>query len=300
MSLLMDYRHQPVLLQEVLGGLLNDPSGLYLDATLGLGGHAEAILGALAPEGRLLGLEKDPEAFSQAQKRLVAFGSRFRAVRADFRNAAQVLQGERFFPLCGALFDLGVSSLQLDKSQRGFSFSKEGPLDMRMSPETLLTAESIVNTWPAEQLALLIKEYGEDPRAQLIARGIESRRRQKPFKTTTELADHIASLAHRTSGRHPATRTFQALRIAVNSELENLAEGLRGVLPFIKPGGRLLVISFHSLEDRIAKNLFASFVQQGSCRYVAPEEGGPLTPSLREVENNPRSRSAKLRRVEKL
>lgn len=297
----MDYRHQPVLLGEVLDSLVSDPAGLYLDATLGLGGHAEAILRRLSPRGRLLGLDMDPEALAAAQDRLKEFPANFRAVRANFREAGRVLEAEKFFPLHGALFDIGVSSLQLDKAERGFSFSKEGPLDMRMSPDNPLTAQAIVNTWPAEQLALLIKEFGEDPRAERIARSIEARRRKLPFQTTTDLSSHIESVVPRAGAVHPATRTFQALRVAVNAELENLSRGLESVLPFLRKGGRLAAISFHSLEDRIIKNVFASFVEQRSCRHVAAAGGGKaIMPSREEVENNPRSRSAKLRIVEKL
>jgi 16S rRNA (cytosine1402-N4)-methyltransferase len=297
----MDYQHQPVLLAEVLDALMTDPGGLYLDATLGLGGHSEAILRALSPQGKLLGLDMDPEALFAAEERLKTLPGDFRSIGANFRDLGRVLETEKFFPLAGALFDIGASSLQFDKAARGFSFSKEGPLDMRMSPDNPLTAQAIVNTWPAEQLALLIKEFGEDPQAERIARAIEARRRKQPFKTTRELSSHIESVVPRTQGSHPATRTFQALRIAVNAELENLTRGLESVLPFLQQGGRLAVITFHSLEDRIVKNVFSSFVEQGSCRYV-PRAGGKqaVRPSPEEVAGNPRSRSAKLRIVEKL
>ncbi len=189
-----------------------------------------------------------------------------------------------------------MSSLHFDKPERGFSFSKEGPLDMRLSPDNPLTAAAIVNTWPAEQLAMLIKEFGEDPSAGRIARGIEARRKLRPFETTTDLAAHIETLVPR-AGTHPATRTFMALRIAVNAELENLTRGLEGVLPHLAPGARLAVISFHSLEDRIVKNVFAALAAQGACRRVGR---APVAPSPEETAANPRARSAKLRVVEKL
>lgn len=296
----MEHTHQPVLLAEVLDLLVTDPGGLYLDATLGLGGHSEAILRAISPRGKLLGLDMDPEALFAAENRLKALPGDFHAVRANFRTLGLVLESEKFFPLAGAIFDIGVSSLQLDKAARGFSFLREGPLDMRMSPENPLTASAIVNTWPAEQLAMLLKEFGEETQSTRIARGIEARRKQKPFQTTTELAAHIETLVPRTTGAHPATRTFQALRIAVNAELENLTRGLESVLPFVQQGGRIAAITFHSLEDRIVKNVFSSFVEQGACRYVE-EAGGKqaVKPSAQEVESNPRSRSAKLRIVEK-
>ena len=295
---LMEYKHQPVLLAEVLDLLITDPGGLYLDATLGLGGHSEAILRAISAQGKVMGLDMDPEALDSAASRLKAPPGQFRTVRSNFRALGQVLESEKFFPLAGVLFDIGVSSLQLDKPGRGFSFLREGPLDMRMAPDNPLTAASIVNGWPAEQLAMLIKEFGEDPSAMRIARGIESPRNVKPYATTTELAAHIESLVPRTGG-HPATRTFQALRIAVNAELENLTRGLESVLPYVQQGGRVAVITFHSLEDRIVKNVFSAFVEQKACRYV---EGGKqaVRPSASEIESNPRSRSAKLRLVEKL
>lgn len=295
------YTHQPVLLAEVQDLLITDPGGLYLDATLGLGGHAEAILRAISAQGRLLGIDMDPEALWQASERLRALTGEFRAVRANFRALGQILEAERFFPLAGALFDLGVSSLHFDKPERGFSLSREGPLDMRLSPENPLTAEIIVNRWPEEQLALLIEEFGEEPAARRIARAVAARRRREPFRTTTELSEVIARAAGRSASRgrtHPATRTFMALRIAVNSELENLTRGLESVLPFVQHGGRVVVISFHSLEDKIVKELFGSFVRQGTCRFI-PRAQGAVQASRSEIENNPRARSARLRVVEK-
>jgi 16S rRNA (cytosine1402-N4)-methyltransferase len=296
----MAYEHEPVLLESVLRHLVNEPAGFYLDATLGLGGHAEAILRKISAQGRLLGLDLDPEALHAAGERLKAHPGQFRAVRANFRTLGQVLEAEKFFPLAGALFDLGVSSMHFDKPERGFSFALEGPLDMRLSPDNPLTAGMIVNNWPAEQLALLLKEFGEEPAANRIARAIAQRRQDQPFTSTTELAGFIAGLRPR--GRiHAATRTFMALRIAVNAELENLTRGLESVLPYLMQGGRIAVISFHSLEDRIVKNIFSSFVEQGVCRYLESAGGkSALTPSAAEVSRNPRARSAKLRFVEKL
>ena len=290
-----NYAHDPVMVEEVLKYLVTEPAGFYLDATLGLGGHAGAILRTISAQGQLLGLDMDPEALHAAGNRLQAHPGQFRAVRANFRTLGQVLEKEKFFPLAGALFDLGVSSMHFEKPERGFSFLHEGPLDMRLAPDNPLTAGAIVNNWPAEQLALLFKEFGEEPASVRIARSIENRRREKAFQTTTELANFIAGLLPRAK-THPATRIFMALRIAVNAELENLTRGLEGVLPYLRRGGRLAVISFHSLEDRIVKNIFSSFVEQGVCRAVA----GALAPSAGEIARNPRSRSAKLRIVEKL
>lgn len=286
--------HVPVLLGETLEHLAVEPAGLYLDATVGLGGHSSAILGKL-PKARLLGLDQDPEALAQASQKLAPFGDRVRLRRANFKDAAATAQAEGFFPLSGALFDVGVSSLQLDKPARGFSFMKDGPLDMRMDPAGTLTAEAIVNRWPVEQLITVFKEFGEEPEAERAARAIAARRAAKPFQGTVDLAECVAAVLPR-ADKHPATRVFQALRIAVNRELEVLPRGLEGVLPLLKKGGRLAVITFHSLEDRIVKNAFASFVASGSC---APVGKGAFAPSEEETALNPRARSAKLRVVEK-
>jgi 16S rRNA (cytosine1402-N4)-methyltransferase len=293
------YTHEPVLLAEVLERLVTDRGGLYLDATVGLGGHSDAILRAISAQGRLLGLDADPEALAEAGHRLGACGGKIRLVRSNFRSLGSVLETEGFFPLSGALFDIGVSSLQLDKPARGFSFQREGPLDMRMGPDTTLTAEQIVNRWPAEQIAMLLKEFGEEPEAEKIARAIVAARAKAPLTTTTELAAVVESAVPRT-GKHPATRTFQALRIAVNQELESLTRGLESVVPYLKSGGRLCVITFHSLEDRIVKNVFASLVAQGKCAYLGKGDArSAVVAGEDEVARNPRARSAKLRVVEK-
>jgi 16S rRNA (cytosine1402-N4)-methyltransferase len=293
------YTHEPVLLAETLARLVTDKGGLYLDATLGLGGHSEAILKSISAQGKVLGLDADPEALAEAGHRLGAYSGSFHAVRTNFRSLGAVLEKEGFFPLTGALFDLGVSSLQLDKPSRGFSFMREGPLDMRMGPDTGLTAEQIVNRWPAEQIAMLLTEFGEEPDADRIARAIVASRMKKPLTTTTELAAVVESVVPRT-GHHPATRTFQALRIAVNQELESLTRGLESVIPYLKTGGRLAVITFHSLEDRIVKNVFASLVAQDKCAYLGRGDArAAVTASDEEIAVNPRARSAKLRVVEK-
>ncbi len=293
------YTHESVLLAETLDRLVTDKGGLYLDATLGLGGHSESLLKKLSAQGKVLGLDADPEALAEAGHRLQAHSGRFHSVRANFRSLGGVLEKEGFFPLSGAMFDLGVSSLQLDKPSRGFSFRFEGPLDMRLGPDGGLTAEQIVNRWPAEQIAMLLTEFGEEPDAEKISRAIVARRAKKPFTTTLELADCVESVVPRT-GHHPATRTFQALRIAVNQELEALTRGLETVVPYLKNGGRLCVITFHSLEDRIVKNVFASFVSQGSCAYIGKGDAkSAIVPTEEEIARNPRSRSAKLRVIEK-
>lgn len=290
------YSHQPVLADEVLRNLVTDLDGLYFDATVGLGGHAEGILRTISAQGKLLGTDVDPEALQLAAERLAPYAGKVRLVHENFRDLGQLLERERFFPLTGALFDLGVSSLQLDKRSRGFSFAGEGPLDMRLDPGSPLTAARIVNEWPAEQIELLLKEFGEEPQARRIARWIVDQRSRRPFELTTDLSTLLSSRLPRAGGLHPATRTFMALRIAVNRELENLTRGLEGVLPFLKGGGRIAVISFHSIEDRIVKNVLKSFVDHGHCLPVSPSLARPTST---EVERNPRSRSAKLRVVEK-
>ncbi|MFI5347018.1 MAG: 16S rRNA (cytosine(1402)-N(4))-methyltransferase RsmH [Elusimicrobiota bacterium] len=293
------YTHEPVLLAETLERLVTDKGGLYLDATLGLGGHSEAILKKISAQGKVLGLDADPEALAEAGHRLGAYSGSFHAVRSNFRSLGAVLDKEGFFPLSGALFDLGVSSLQLDKPSRGFSFMREGPLDMRMGPDTTLTAEQIVNRWPAEQIAMLLTEFGEEPDAEKISRAIVAARARKPLTTTLQLAAVVESVVPRT-GHHPATRTFQALRMAVNQELESLTRGLEAVVPYLKTGGRLCVITFHSLEDRIVKNVFASLVAQDKCLYLGKGDAkSAIVASDEETARNPRARSAKLRVVGK-
>ncbi|MBI3549914.1 MAG: 16S rRNA (cytosine(1402)-N(4))-methyltransferase RsmH [Elusimicrobia bacterium] len=292
------YAHVPVLTQEVLEHLVTNKDGLYLDATIGLGGHSEALLKTISAQGKLLGMDMDPEALQMAAQRLKPYAGKVRLVHENFRNLGQTLETEKFFPLSGALFDLGVSSLQFDKPSRGFSLQKDGPLDMRLDPAgNPLTAARILNEWPKEQLAMLFKEFGEEPRSAQAARWIIERRADKAFETTLDLARFLESKFGRRQGDiHPATRIFMALRIAVNRELENLTRGMESIFPYIASGGRIAVISFHSLEDRIVKHVFNSFIAQGDCRAVTPT---PLRPAPTEVALNPRSRSAKLRVVEK-
>lgn len=288
-----EYTHASVLLKEALDLLVTDEGGTYLDATLGLGGHTAGLL-ERCPKASVLAVDADPEALAHARRRLSPYAGRWRAVRGNFRDLAKILAGEA--PLSGALFDLGVSSLQLDKPSRGFAFRFEGPLDMRLDPASPLTAARIVNEWPAEQLEMLLREFGEEREARKIAKWVVDARAAAPFETTTQLAELIAQRLPRRSGIHPATKTFMALRIAVNQELEALTRGLEGVLAHLKPGARLAVISFHSLEDRIVKNLFKSLVEHGQC---SPVTDSPVRADLAETSMNPRARSAKLRVVER-
>jgi len=301
-----NYGHKPVLIDEVTKILVTDLGGLYLDATLGLGGHSAALLNEIAPRGgKLLGIEWDPEAFAIARERLKTYGSAFQGECGNYRRLATIAEAKNFFPLTGALFDLGANSIHFDRPERGFSFNADGPLDMRFSPENPLTAEAIVNAWPEHQLSTLFQEFGEEPLAGSIAHSIIKRRVDKPFHTTKDLAEHVVAGLPRAlaikAHIHPATRVFMALRIAVNRELENLTDGLKSAVGLLRGGGRIAVISFHSLEDRIVKNAFASFVAQGSCRYIADKGiSKVIYPSSQEVEKNARARSAKLRCVERI
>lgn len=305
------YRHIPVLVGSVIEGLSVHPGGDYLDATVGGGGHAVAILRASAPGGRLLGLDRDPEAVQRTTDRLRTFQERARVVQASYIELLTVAEREGFLPLDGVLFDLGFSSWQIDDPVRGFAFSQEGPLDMRFNPRGQEpTAADLVNQLPEQELVELLFRYGEEPRSRQIARAIVSAR---PLTTTSELADVVSGAVGGRSGPvHPATLTFQALRIAVNRELEALSSALPDAVVALKPGGRLAVISFHSLEDRIVKR----FMRRESRDCICPPElpvcqcdhrrtlrvltHKPVVPTAQELTRNPRSRSAKLRVAEKL
>jgi len=300
--------HVPVLYQEVLDGLQPHSSGKYIDGTIGAGGHAEGILTASSPDGRLIGLDADPEALLVAGQRLASFGERLVLVQANFRELATVARKHTFESVDGILLDLGLSSMQLDAPERGFAFLQEGPLDMRFDPAQTTTAADLVNRLSEADLADLIDRFGEEPASRRIARAIVTRR---PVHTTTELAEIICRAVPGRRKRHPATRTFQALRIAVNDELEALKMVLPQALALLKPGGRLAIITFHSLEDRLVKEFFRTEARGCVCppgsplcvcdhvatlRIVTPH---PLRPQEVEVQRNPRSRSAKLRIAEK-
>ena len=303
--------HIPVLLAETLQVLAPRPQGFYIDATLGGGGHAEAILEASAPAGRLLGLDADPRAIQRVSERLAGFASRITLVQSNFRHIAAVAREHGFQQVDGILFDLGVSSYHFEDATQGFSFSKEGPLDMRMDPTSGPSAADIVNTLDADDLADILYRYGEERRSRRIARAIVANR---PVTTTTQLADIVVRAVGRKPGTrlHPATRTFQALRIYVNDELGALEEALPQAVDLLKPGGVLAVITFHSLEDRIVKHYFRQESRDCICPPHTPictcghqaqikeihRKG--LTPSPDEIARNPRSRSARLRAVRKL
>jgi 16S rRNA (cytosine1402-N4)-methyltransferase len=272
------------------------PGGAYIDATVGAGGHARGILERSAPDGRLLGIDQDMQALRVARGALSDYGARVTWVHGSFAQLGAMARQHGFYPADGVLLDLGVSSMQLSAPQRGFSWMVTGPLDMRMDPATMdTTAADLVNTLPEDELADILYRYGEERMSRRIARALV---RARPLPTTTELADLIARTVGRRGRIHPATRSFQALRIAVNHEMEALSEGLRQGVEVLAPGGRLVLISFHSLEDRLAKHYFRQEAQASSAVRLLVRK--PLRPSLAEQERNPRSRSAKLRAVEKL
>jgi 16S rRNA (cytosine1402-N4)-methyltransferase len=287
-----DAAHTSVLLAEALELLAVKPGGLYVDGTVGLGGHAAAVLRACAPDGRLLGLDRDGETLALARERLAEFGSRARLEQGDFREIPGRLGEER---PDGILLDLGISSAQLDDPERGFSFQKDGPLDMRMDRSRGETAADVVNRTRERDLADLLYAYGEEPASRRIARAIAFARERRPIGTTGELAEVVRRAAPRSRrpGLHPATRTFQALRIRVNRETEGLREAIEGAAACLAPAGRMVVIAFHSLEDRAAKEAFRSLSGRGF-RVLTRK---PVRPGEEEVRENPRARSARLRAV---
>jgi 16S rRNA (cytosine1402-N4)-methyltransferase len=301
--------HSPVLLSEVLDGLVVQPGGKYIDCTLGTGGHARAILERSAPDGRLLGLDQDPSAIRLSQRQLGPYGDRATLVCDSFARLEADASAEGFIPSDGVLLDLGVSSLQLDDGERGFSFQVDGPLDMRMNPEGEMTAGFLVNELTEAELSDIIARYGEEPRAKAIARAIV---RGRPLRTTLQLAHVVATAVGRRGRTHPATRTFQALRIAVNGELEALSAVLPQTVAVLARGGRVAVISFHSLEDRLVKQFMAKESQDCICppdvpvcvcehrRSLRIVSRKPTRPTAEEVRHNPRSRSAKLRVAERV
>lgn len=301
--------HIPVLYEESLEALHLNPNGIYIDGTLGLGGHSEGILQRTAPNGRLIAFDKDPNAIQQAQARLAPFGERLTIVHDSYANMERHLLALGISQVDGILLDLGVSSLQLDTDNRGFSFRREGPLDMRFDPTHGETAADLVNNLAEAELADIIWRYGEEHKSRFIARLIVEHR---PFTTTTQLADLIAQKIRGKRGRHPATQLFQALRIAVNRELETVENGVEVAVKMLKPNGRLAVISFHSLEDRFVKQYMRQISQTCVCPPTQPIcncETQPLVkltprkaikPNDQEIAHNPRSRSARLRVAEKI
>jgi 16S rRNA (cytosine1402-N4)-methyltransferase len=300
-----DYKHTPVLVGEVVPALRPQAQGVYVDATLGEGGHAEALLRATTPNGRLIGIDRDTEVLDIARQRLAAFGSRVEIVHGYTAELRSILDTLQIAQVDGVLLDLGVSSYQLETAVRGFSFAREGPLDMRMDRTAELTAATLVNTLEEWELVNVIMRYGEEHWARRIARAILRARRRAPLQTTQDLAVIITQAippSARPPRIHPATRTFQALRIAVNQELSSLEVSLNVAIACLRQGGRLCVIAYHSLEDRIVKRTFQSYARspQSDEPRVRLLTKKPITCTLAERQINPRARSAKLRVLERL
>lgn len=310
----MEFHHIPVLLEETLEALAVKPGGTYVDCTLGGAGHSGEILRRSTPGGLLIGLDQDENALTVARERLAPYGDRARLVKTNFEQIASVIERLGVGPVDGVMMDIGVSSHQFDEGERGFSYHQDAPLDMRMDRENPVSAATVVNEWDEVEIARILWEYSDEKWSKRIAQFIGQARKQKPIETTGELVEIIKAAipaAARRDGPHPARRTFQAIRIAVNDELGVLERGLEGALAVLKPGGRLAVITFHSLEDRIVKQTFARWVQPCTCPTSIPVcvcgkkpmadhvTRKPVTASAAELEANPRSRSAKLRAIAK-
>ena len=307
------FHHVSVLLEECVTGLNIRPEGIYVDGTLGGAGHSCRIAERLTT-GRLIGIDRDPVALKAAGERLAPYGDRVTLVHSNFCRMASVLEGLGISGVDGMLFDLGVSSPQLDEIQRGFSYMADAPLDMRMDGGDALTADTVVNTWSYEELKKILYEYGEERYAPAIASAIVRRRETAPIRTTLELVDVIRSAmppAALREKQHPAKRSFQAIRIAVNDELNSVAKAMEDAIPLLNPGGRLAVITFHSLEDRIVKNAMAAAAKGCICPPEFPVcvcgrkpqvdilTRKPIVAAPQELERNPRARSAKLRICQK-
>ena len=307
--------HRPVLPRETMKLIRPRPGAVLVDATVGAGGHAEEFLRAVGPEGKVYGIDRDPGALAFSRRRLARFGPRFVPVRGDYRDLVELLHGEGVYVVDGVLADLGISSLQLDDPSRGFAFRVDGPLDMRMDPESGLTAADLLATLSEKELRELLSKYGEEKRAGAVARAIVRWREQRPLQGTRQLAELVGRVAGGRARRHrinPATRTFQALRIAVNQELEGLNKLVTDAVTLLRGGSRLVVISFHSLEDRVIKHTFRSLAERCTCPPNLPVCGcgledliriltpRPVRPTKQEIEENVRSRSARLRAAERL
>jgi 16S rRNA (cytosine1402-N4)-methyltransferase len=312
----MEEGHLPVMADEVIGTLAPTPGSLQIDATVGGGGHTERILEAASPDGRMLGLDADEAAIARVAQRLARFGDRLVLRQANFRELATVAPAAGFPAVDGMLFDLGLSSYQLADRERGFGFRAGGPLDMRFDPTRGMPAAELLATLDADELAALFRRYGEEPAAWRIAKAIVAARATGPIRTAEELAalvERTVPVNPRHRRRiHPATRVFQALRIAVNEELDALRAGLAAAVDLLRPGGRLVVLSYHSLEDRIVKRFLTAERRGCTCPAEAPVcvcgrsprlrlvTRPSLTPTANEIDANPRARSARLRAAERL
>ena len=293
-------KHISVMPQEVVE-YLNIPSGgCVVDGTLGLGGHAQEILKRLGPKGQLIGLDRDVQSIAMARERLKEFEKQLHLVHSDFRQIDKALKDLNIEQVDGVVMDLGISSFQLDNPARGFSFQQPGPLDMRMDQDSFISATELVNTLSKDALAKILEQFGEERFARRIAGAVVEQRQQHPIETTEQLTRIILKalpLNYQRGKIHPATRTFQALRIAVNRELESLEVALEKAIDVLKQGGRLVVISFHSLEDRIVKNKFKYYAEQNKLKLIIKK---PLEAADEEKYSNPRSRSARMRVAEKI
>lgn len=311
----MEFYHQPVLLHEVIEGLKIQPDCDLVDGTLGGGGHSYLMLKKSSPKGRLMGIDRDKEAIAAAKKRLEEFGDRVTFIHDNFKNIKKIFYINGWSKAYGALIDLGVSSYQIDNKLRGFSYMQEGPLDMRMDTQEAITAKDIVNNASKEELTYLISKYGEERWAARIAEFIVNCRKEKEIGSTQELVSIIEKAIPkkaRDANSHPAKRTFQALRIATNKEIEGLEGAINDFVDILHPGGRLAIISFHSLEDRIVKNTFRNLASKCICPPKLPVcicnkkskvkiiNNKSITASEKELRENPRAKSARLRIVEKL
>ncbi len=304
--------HVPVMLREMLELLSPRSGGRYVDGTLGGGGHAEAILEASAPDGKLLGIDWDEDARGRASARLARFAARLHVAAATFDEIGDCLERLGWDGADGIVVDLGVSSFQLDVAERGFSFSRSGPLDMRMDRSGLRPLAEWLHDVSEKELVRVLRQYGEEPRARRVARSILAAERRGALVDTAALASVVARAVGRSAGHHPATRTFQALRIAVNGELEILERFLAEAYRWLRPGGRLVVLAYHSLEDRLVKQAFRLWARSCLCPRSMPVcrcgwskkatvlTPRPLRPTAAEVQRNPRARSARLRAVERL
>ena len=309
------FQHQPIMVDEVLNALQPKPEGIYLDGTMGGAGHSRAILEAANPSGKLIALDRDEIAIEVGQDRLAIYGERACVLRRNFSEIQEIAAEYAPQGLDGILLDIGVSSPQLDDPERGFSYQTDAPLDMRMDREDALTAWTVVNQWPQGELRRILTQYGEERHAGAIASAIVRAREQAPIATTGQLVEVIRRAMPAAALRekqHPAKRSFQAIRIAVNDELGSVSRMLQQAIPRLRPGGRLAVISFHSLEDRIVKSELAAAAKGCVCPPSFPVcvcgrqpqvrlvSRKPILPSQREIDENPRARSAKLRLAEKL
>ncbi len=306
----MDFNHKPVLLDEVIRGLQVKPDGVYVDGTLGGAGHASEVCKYLGESGRLIGIDQDEDAIAASRERLKPYGGKVTIVRSNYADMGQVLKEMGIICVDGIILDLGVSSFQLDTAERGFSYRYDAPLDMRMDNRQELTAATVVNEYSESELYHLIRNYGEDKFAKNIAKNIVIERQKEAIQTTGRLAhiiDYSIPARMKKQGGHPAKRTFQAIRIEVNRELEVLENNIKNMIDLLKPGGRFCVITFHSLEDRIVKRAFKEAQDPCICPPDFPvcvcgrESRGrlavrkPILPSPGEMEENPRAKSAKLR-----